>query len=698
MKATLVRSLTAMLFLVVSFGLAQYNPKLTKEEIAQLEALRKSAALVDVFHTNGNLWITYNTEGDIGRCNATVPSYTYPGGSVQYYDCRGGIWVTARGIQTQLVNANSTPVEFLAGESGFYTNSGVFAGNVTYNGWADPNNPYSKEPWRTETVYGTEAGIRVTVNRYSWSYPGKSSGRYFKVGDVVDGDYNDFVIGDYRFEYTGDLNGDGTPEAFAAARIDQLVIGVKADHDCSWNVGEAGFEENFWEDDMTEYDPVEGISYVRDDDNPTTAEDDIGIDDPKREYRDVRVGHVFLYAEDASGAGNFQLWDGTQYRTVAATKENVTHYWWSGANDPTTPLKRFLFSSAVFNANDEVSSDAFTYDPSHQGDLKDPSERPAAATDMRYGMGIGPFTLQLGQSARVIVAEIAGSGIANVQRAARAAKDAMTRTNRFSDLAALAGPSPAPTPPPAPQVTTRVTLNAAVEVTWTDASESVADFAGYIIYRAVQWPPYESRTLYEDEGLDPNLVKAISKPFAGDTGGPYKERIRTGGAGFPQKVGTTYTYVDTDVIPGFRYWYYVAAYDNDGYESARTLCYAFQDPGNGTPIPVAPPQNAVSFAAASSSAFASEGITVVPNPWTPDAPPAEETIKFFGLPQNALIRVYDVSGALIWDRFHSSTDGSEIWDMFSNARQRVVSGVYFARVENLANGDVKFAKFVIARE
>lgn len=212
------------------------------------------------------------------------------------------------------------------------------------------------------------------------------------------------------------------------------------------------------------------------------------------------------------------------------------------------------------------------------------------------------------------------------------------------------------------------------------------------IYRALQWPPSESQELYEEEGLDPNLVKAISQRFAADGAGPHTELIRTGDPGFPTKVGGTYTYEDTDVIPGFKYWYYAATYNNEGFESARTVCYPFQDIGEtGTPVPVGPTLlygggHTVSFAATTNSEFSAKGITVVLNPGTPALPPGEENIKFFGLPQNGLIRVYDVSGALIWDRIHSSTDGSEVWDMFSNTRQRLVSGVYCTRVENLANG------------
>jgi hypothetical protein len=68
----------------------------------------------------------------------------------------------------------------------------------------------------------------------------------------------------------------------------------------------------------------------------------------------------------------------------------------------------------------------------------------------------------------------------------------------------------------------------------------------------------------------------------------------------------------------------------------------------------------------------------------------QKVLKFVGLPQDAIIRIYSVSGVLVRMLEHhggqysstSNSQGSEInWDLRNRNNQVVASGVYFYHVE-----------------
>jgi hypothetical protein len=80
----------------------------------------------------------------------------------------------------------------------------------------------------------------------------------------------------------------------------------------------------------------------------------------------------------------------------------------------------------------------------------------------------------------------------------------------------------------------------------------------------------------------------------------------------------------------------------------------------------------------------------------------QKVLKFVGLPQDCIIRIYSSSGVLVRILEHhsgtyasaSNTQGSEHdWDLRNRNNQVVASGVYFWHVE--AGGQRKLGRFTV---
>ena len=149
----------------------------------------------------------------------------------------------------------------------------------TSGGWAGVDGDYNKEPWETVSDWSIPtANLNVIATRRSWSFNGESNS-YFAVSEH---DYNDFVIEEIQVINNG------------SATVDELVLASKADHDCTWNVPFPDWDYAFWTDDVVDYDSNYLLTMELDGDDPTSAANDFGIDDPAREYRGVRVGQTPL--------------------------------------------------------------------------------------------------------------------------------------------------------------------------------------------------------------------------------------------------------------------------------------------------------------------------------------------------------------------------------------------------------------------
>ncbi|MCA1803334.1 MAG: hypothetical protein LC662_12855 [Rhodothermaceae bacterium] len=97
-------------------------------------------------------------------------------------------------------------------------------------------------------------------------------------------------------------------------------------------------------------------------------------------------------------------------------------------------------------------------------------------------------------------------------------------------------------------------------------------------------------------------------------------------------------------------------------------------------------------------------IVIVPNPYIRNASgdlqldeAFQDRIAFYEIPGRSRIKIYTELGELIKTIEHSDGSGDAFWDMNTEWRQKVVSGVYIAVIENLDDADPEFGKQVIKK-
>ena len=611
-----------------------------------------------VYHTNGDLWMGWDSYGNTGdqTCSAIIPGWVYPGGNEAAghgylnYNCRAGYWIIA--------DIGGTLYE---GTTGQYDVSEGTEPGLTSSGWNGSDGDYNKEPWVTNASWTIpSASLTVNAVRRSWSFNGEMN-TYFKVGEH---DYNDFVIDEIHVINNG------------TTAVDEIVLGSKADHDCTWNVPFPDWDYAFWTDDIVDYDATYMLTMELDGDDPGSASNDFGIDDPAREYRGVRVAQTPLSIA------------GTAYSALA--QDAINHMWWTGDEDPQTVASRYTMATKFANDKKGVNP---------------------SPMDMRYLQSYSGGSLAAGDTAVFIVAVLAGAGLANTQQAAANARKAYDWDWNL------------PKPPAAPQIAADgVITNAAgkVEVTWTysdaqiaalDPDKGTADFAGFRIYKAATAPRQSSSDIMTAEGVSAdNSTEGgtmIGDPSAGTkftsaSTGPYTMVLDIPAASVGTYGGNgTYTWTDENVAIGLTYWYYVAAYDAAGsddvhgsvpsLESYYTMCYPMQaaPDGGGGLISDTPPATTVSVESLTYEGLdgSTEDVFVAPNPWrgsvmeTFHGATTANTffVRFYNVKSGDAIRVFDVGGNLIYES-SASEAGSFDWNLVSRTRNQVVTGIYYWQV------------------
>ena len=611
-----------------------------------------------VYHTNGDLWMGWDSYGNTGdqTCSAIIPGWVYPGANEAAghgylnYNCRAGYWIIA--------DIGGTLYE---GTTGQYDVTEGTEPGLTSSGWNGSDGDYNKEPWVTNASWTIpSASLTVNAVRRSWSFNGEMN-TYFKVGEH---DYNDFVIDEIHVINNG------------TTAVDEIVLGSKADHDCTWNVPFPDWDYAFWTDDIVDYDATYMLTMELDGDDPGSASNDFGIDDPAREYRGVRVAQTPLSIA------------GTAYSALA--QDAINHMWWTGDEDPQTVASRYTMATKFANDKKGVNP---------------------SPMDMRYLQSYSGGSLAAGDTAVFIVAILAGAGLANTQQAAANARKAYDWNWNL------------PKPPAAPQIAADgVITNAAgkVEVTWTysdaqiaalDPDKGTADFAGFRIYKAATAPRQSSSDIMTAEGVSADNSTdggtMVGDPSAGTkftsaSTGPYTMvlDIPAGSAGTYGGNGT-YTWTDENVAIGLTYWYYVAAYDAAGsdalhgsvpsLESYYTMCYPMQaaPDGGGGLISDTPPATTVSVESLTYEGLdgSTEDVFVAPNPWrgsvmeTFHGATTANTyfVRFYNVKSGDAIRVFDVGGNLVYES-SASEAGSFDWNLVSRTRNQVVTGIYYWQV------------------
>jgi len=492
-----------------------------------------------VYHTNSNLWIGWDNYGNTAdqTCSAIIPGWVYPGGSGLNYNCRAGYWIIA--------NIDGTLYE---GTTGQYDVSEGTEPGETSSGWAGSDEDYNKEPWITNTSWTIpEANLTVNAIRRSWSFQGIGYS-YYKINDY---DFNDFIIDEIQITNNG------------SSTIDEIVLGSKADHDITWNVPNPDWNYTFWTDDIVDYDEEAFLTMQLDGDNPGSAANDFGIDDPGRQYRGVRVGQAPLSIA------------GTNYNSLS--QSDVNHMWWTGDEDPQTTESRHTMATMVSGA----------------GDKKDVNPSPM---DMRYLQSYSAGPIAPDETVTFIMAIVAGSGLENVKQAVFNARKAYDWEYNL------------PKPPSAPQMTNdpvEVLSDGSVKVSWSytddqisaiDPDKGVADFAGFRIYRSVN-DSLNTANLFTEEDIiiesDANIDE--STPYYPNQSGPFKliADIPASDIGnYSVSSSGLYEWTDENIVPLKKHWYFVSAYDDAGtdeihgsvppLESYYTMCYPMVEAPDGS--------------------------------------------------------------------------------------------------------------------
>jgi len=224
---------------------------------------------------------------------------------------------------------------------------------------------------------------------------------------------------------------------------------------------------------------------------------------------------------------------------------------------------------------------------------------------------------------------------------------------------------PVPPRPPSVDVIGRPDF---IEVNWGDESELDSDFSGYHVYRSV---------------ADSSFHRVFS--CGGNTG-----------------VAVTHQFKDTTAVPGIGYYYYVTAFD-DGLSNALSPHGGVRSLESGWNI------NRTTAAAYRTEppGESLSSIRVVPNPLNLSGnnwPGEEEKIVFKGLPALATIKVFTESGDLVKVLEHVDESGAEHWGgnvknlhTVTESGQRLASGIYIALVTDDQTGESAMVKFVIVR-
>jgi hypothetical protein len=687
----------------------------------------------DAIHRRGRIWENIWNDGFIGNGCAwdyctTAPLGLFPGFSgfvhpfggegnaintyanANFHNFRSGVWIVAKDLLTPGLPPGFNPTQtdyelYAAGAQGdtrgvtSVRDSIRFVANYAEREGFNPLLPEEM----TEATWNTNVGITVTRRTYVWSYPG----------------YQDFILYDYLFENTG---------LMVSEQADQVVPNTDAFQQALeevWFAFHSGIS-------------VSTKSQINFHSNLTAVQAGaFGWQPPYHDYYHVYDDGALVFSTNYNGGQAPPPFDSFPVKENEAWKARFGNElqspaafgWLALYADPADAPR----STA---APDVLRIDTFKGNPSPPQDLEffkateeqpidyydfvtTPTLRPELGNDGDrfnfFTQSYGPYTMAPGDQVRIVVAEIAGvmdyhdviagdpeghfpdSTIAAILRNAEHARDAVAW-----GLGAMVEGIPlaadVPEPPPAPGVeavnASQGTEKAVIGVTWDQVAETTTiddaagvfyngldDLDGYRIYRSTDFQ-------FANDVQDP-VFRGAAWDLIADIP---KEQF---GQYFDAELGR-YRYVDEDVDFGFRYGYYVSAYNRDpgSWTSANgTVVGDLPELASGA----VPGQSRTPPVAAAAGPVASFDIYVVPNPFVFGDPDRwfglndPYRIEFRNLPERATIRIYTLSGDLVRTLPHGPDEvgnlsGTRVWDQKSDSGLRVAPGLYIYHVASETEG------------
>lgn len=663
-------------------------------------------------HTVGDVWSMQSNFGNYGDPDAGAngrPSYDWPGGTQNYYQWEGRLWLAvAVGADTLVSHADFGNYEWSPSEE--EPSGWGFVGKGGTSMW-DINAVY--DDWDPALNAGRAIGIKVFSKAMSWS---------------VD-KYNNFFAYEYKIVYEKENSSISSPpdvleDVYISWQWDSDVSNEDAT-DChlddlvafdGWTNGEwANFttvpipSDNYTIRPDTTIDEPDGIpdqytifgdefdeitlngdtiilprtmSYIFDGDDPTSPENDEGENGACAGY----IGGRIIYAPPTPSDSVFTGSNSEECRIVRA----YSHQWWNWENDPGTDVTKYQYITATHSM-----SLGHRFMP-HPFDIGAPT------FDYRFLLTVGPLNISDGDTIELVFASGLGQGLnggvdeywkrgylPGIRQVMDYALKAYYMGSMNSDPAHPSAPSEdahwlIPVPPEVPNLNYSAG-NGVINLIWDDIAEKtpdpmdgVMDFRGYRIYRS------KFRVGNWEQVAEFGSVDTVLPSYV-------------------------HTYTDSTADPGYPYYYCVTAFDAGrdstpekpaipSLESGRTN---YKKDPNGAEVPVFIPTQMSQDV---------KNIMVVPNPYIGSARWERQyegefvpgnKIEFINLPSPCKVLIFTLSGDLVQEISHSNPNGTCYWNLKSRNDRNVVSGLYIYKVEQFDNNgnyiDSKVGKFLILR-
>ncbi len=318
-----------------------------------------------------------------------------------------------------------------------------------------------------------------------------------------------------------------------------------------------------------------------------------------------------------------------------------------------------------------------------------------------YGFreGYGPYTLEPGESVRIVVAEAAAGLSRHASREiGQKWKQALNSGNPDAPVSYDADGSG--TIEADETMSKNRWVMTARDSLFQTFQRAIANYeSGYSIPKAPR-PPREFNVT---GGTDRIMLDWTVYDGAQDEITGFEIYRATGRMDSPYELVATpdpdaRSYEDTEVIRGLHYYYYIQAVGPEN-----------TDPTGMTPTGVHLRSNRT-FTQTYDPAILKRpaggeiaDTRVVPNPYHLGSdedvrwPDQQDRIGFLEVPGECTIRIYSELGELIETIEHTDGSGDEYWDLTTSSNQVVVSGIYHAVIEDHNTGEQLIRNFVIIR-
>ena len=601
-------------------------------------------------HKIGRLWTQVTNYGFYGDRNYEEPNFEWPGGSGNLYGWLTSIWIggiaDSLGYMSSGESKHFRPLDSIHVK---HAAEGSLSAEDTYTRYTDV------DPASPSGVH-VNLGVEVTERTYAW-----------------DQSYNsDFIICDYWIKYVPyDRNKNGTIDA-AEQKLTGIYVGFRMDADVSGFLG-TSTPTTLWDtDDLAGYDATNKLTFLYDADSPSVAGDDTGNPDPITGIlrSPGYIGARLLYADSTHFVGKY-----TGKPTMATPSYRNF--------EPLTAQAQYEFVAAG------TITSAMT-----------------VIRDYRAIFGIGPYTINGGDSIHIVIAWVVGPGLQGIIKNSQVAQS-MFDGNYMR----------APSSPDVPVFSVKPTTSSGniptLSIRWKRNSESsrdpltgAQDFAGYGVYRTSRQDA-GGNSVWDTLAI---YVKNNAIDRAKDTlwyGRPFLKSWP------PPKVvegaDTLYEYSDPNTPNGLIYTYAVTSFDSG--DSLLGIGRLENQIGRGR-------LSTQVFMPNATATTAMDKIKVVPNPYMGssqfnnpnpvDTNPWVNRLRFIHLPPDATISIFTLAGDLVrtihsGDVVYQSRDvkitgdftGVAEWDLTTRNNQEAVSGLYIYVVESSAGTHT--GKFVIMR-